>query len=167
MRWDDPATCQKEELLFAVNEIRLCSREDTVAKHAPLLCIVKIAHLYATDGRTDEGGISDEQKRLSINLIHEACDEARRSGFINSHTFTAAAACSLRALKANKECVQLARSLISQDGKVRHRIAFEEAILAATEERDYDSSQLLTDILGGSDTEARSTSASERILSTS
>jgi hypothetical protein len=144
MRWDDPSTSQKEELLFAVNEIRRCSSEGTVAKHAPLMCIVKIAHLYDTDGR--EGGMSEKLKQSAINLILEACEEARRSGFMNSHTFTAEAARSLRSLKANKECVAMVRSLLSEGGKSRHRIAMEEAIRAASDERDHESLELFTDV---------------------
>lgn len=146
MKWNDPSTSQKEELLFAVNEIRQCSRDGTVAKHAPLMCIVKIAQLYDTDGRVNEGGMSEKQKQSAINLILEACEEARRSGLIQSHSFTAEAARSLRSLKANKECVKLVRSLLSDAGsKVRHRIAMVEGIRAASEERDHDSLQLLTD----------------------
>ncbi len=144
MRWDDPSTSQKEELLFAVNEMRRCSSEGTLAKHAPLMCIVKIADLYETDGRVDEGGMSEKLKRSAINLILEACEEARRSGLMNSHTFTAEAARSLRDLKANKECVAMVRSLLSESGKSRHRIAMEEAIRAASDERDHESLELFT-----------------------
>lgn len=144
MRWDDPSTSQKEEYLFAVNEIRRCSSEGTVAKHEALMCIVKIARLYDTEGRVDEGSMSNVRKRNAINLILEACEEATRSGLINNHLFTAEATRSLRDLKANKECVMLVRSLISSKGaKSRHRVAMEEAMLAASDEHDHDSLELI------------------------
>lgn len=158
MRWDNPATSQKEELVFAVREIRRCSKEGTVAKHAPLMCIVKLAQLYDTDERVNEGSMSEKQKRSAINLILEACEEARRSGLMRSHVFTSEAARSLRALKANKECVKLVCSLIPESGKIKHKNAMEEAIHAASEERDHDSLQLLTDVFERSGYDSRNIS---------
>jgi len=38
MRWNDPKTSQKEELLFAINEMRQCAREGIATKNAPLEC---------------------------------------------------------------------------------------------------------------------------------
>ena len=146
MRWDDPATSSKEELLFAVNEMRQCATEGIVVKNGPLMCIVSIADLYCSDdSRRNKSDMSERQRRSSVNLILEACAEARRSGFIKNHAFTAKAVRSLRALKANKECVQIVSALISDGSKCRHRIAMEEAIYAASEENDHVSFQLITD----------------------
>jgi len=146
MRWNDPVTSNKEELLFAVNEMRQCASEGVVVKNAPLMCIVSIAELYGTDGRIKSSDMSERQRRSSVNLILEACEEARRSGFIKNHAFTAKASRSLRALNANKECVQIVRSLISEGGKCRHRIAMEEGIYSASALRDHISMQLITDV---------------------
>ena len=147
MRWNDPATSKKEELLFAVNEMRQAASEGIVVKNDPLMCIVSIAEVYGTDGRTKNGDhLSESQRRSTVNLILEACREARRSGFIENHAFTAKAARGLRALNANKECVQFVNTLISGCGKSRHRIAMEEAIYAASKEGDHVSLQLITDV---------------------
>lgn len=146
MRWDDPATSSKEELLFAVNEMRQCATEGIVVKNGPLMCIVSIADLYCSDdSRRNKSDMSERQRRSSVNLILEACAEARQSGFIKNHAFTAKAVRSLRALKANKECVQIVSALISDGSNCRHRIAMEEAIYAASEENDHVSFQLITD----------------------
>ena len=147
MRWNDPATSKKEELLFAVNEIRQAASEGIVVKNAPLMCVVSIAEVYGTDGRTKNGdNMSESQRRSTVNLILEACREARRSGFIENHVFTAKATRGLCALNANKECVQIVNTLISEGGKSRHRIAMEEAIYAASEEGDHVSLKLITDV---------------------
>jgi len=146
MRWDDPATSQKEELLFAVNEMRQCASEGIVAKNAPLLCIVRIAQLYSTEGRINEDSFSEKQRRSAVNLILEACSEANRSGLIKSHYFTAEVVRSLRALNANKECIQMVRTLTSKGDKCPHRIAMEAAMYAALEERDLESFELITEV---------------------
>jgi len=146
MRWDDPATSQKEELLFAINEMRGCAREGITTKNAPLECIVRIAQVYGTEG-TIETLLSEKQRRGSITLILEACVEANLSGLIKKHTFTTEVVRSLRALKANKECIHVVvRSVISTGRRCRHRVAMEEAMYAALEERDHESLQLITDV---------------------
>jgi hypothetical protein len=147
MRWNDPATSKKEELLFAVNEMRQAAREGIIVENPNLMCIVSTAEVYRTDCRTKNGdSMSESQRRSSVNLILEACLEARRSGLIENHAFTAKAARGLRALNANKECVQIVNALISGGGKSRHRIAMEEAIYAASEERDHVSLRMITDV---------------------
>jgi len=143
MRWNDPATCKKEELLFAVNEMRQAASEGIVVKNDPLMCVVSIAEVYGTENGDN---LSESQRRSTVKLILEACREARRSGFIENHAFTAKAARGLRALHANKECIQIVNTLISVGGKSRHRIAMEEAIYAASEEGDHVSLQLITDV---------------------
>jgi hypothetical protein len=146
MRWDDPATSQKEELLFAINEMRKCAREGITTKNAPLECIVRIAQVYGTDG-TIETTLSEKQRRSAVTLILEACVEANLSGLIKKHTFTTEVVRSLRALKANKECIQVVvRNVIATGRKCRHRIAMEEAMYAALEERDHESLQLITEV---------------------
>jgi hypothetical protein len=146
MRWDDPATSKNEELQFAVNEMRQSATKGIVSNNAMLMCIVEF---YCTDdNRRNKRETSDYQRRSSVNLILEACVQARRSGFINNSSFTAKAAIALRTLNANKECIRLVITLISGDsGKCRHRAAMEEAICAATEENDQGSCQLITDAL--------------------
>ena len=146
MKWNDPATSQKEELLFAITEMRKCAREGITTKNAPLECIVKIAHVYGTDG-TIETALSEKQRRSAVNLILEACIEAKQSGLIKKHTFTTEVVRSLRALGANKECIQVVvGSVISAGRKCRHRIAMEEAMYAALEERDHEALRLITDV---------------------
>lgn len=155
MRWDDTSTCQKEELRFAVNEMRQCAQDGVVAKNDPLLCIVKIAQLYETDGQINQGAFSEKLRRPAVNLILEACAAANKSGLFKSHAFTAEVVHSLRALKANKECIRLVLTLISQVDKCRHRIAMEEAMYAALEERDHESLQLITEVFERSGYDSR------------
>ena len=147
MKWNDPETSQKEELLFAVKEMRKCSSAGIISKKAPLMSIVQISRLYSTDGRIEGGTISEKQKQSAVNLILEACKEAINSGFIRNHAFTAEVVRSLRALKANKECIQVVRKLTSDgEKKCRHRVAMEEGIYAAIEEQDHKSAQLIMDV---------------------
>ncbi len=145
MRWNDPATSKDEELQLAVNEMRQCASKGIVVKNSPLMCIASLAELYGTDGQINTVTMAESQRQSSTSLLLEACGEARRSGFIKNHAFTAKVARSLRSLNANKECIQIVSSLVSGSGKCRHKIAMEEAILAASEERDYGSFRLITD----------------------
>lgn len=142
MRWNEPATSQKEELLFAVNEIRQCAIEGIAAKNAPLMCIVSIAQVYGADGQKFA---SERQRRSAVNLVLEACERAKESGFIKNNAFTANAAKGLRSLKANKECIQLVRMMISEDKHFNHRITMEQGMQSALEEYDQDSLQFFTD----------------------
>jgi len=155
MRWDDPATSQKDELLFAVKEMHRCSREGIVAKNAPLSCIVNIAQLYGTDGQIGEGALSEKQRLAAVNLIFEACAEAKRSGFIKNHAFTADVVRSLRALKANKECIRFVQTLTSNGDKCRHREAMEGAMYAALEIRDHQSLKVIMDVFEKSGYDSR------------
>jgi len=150
MRWNTPATSAKEELLFAANEMRQCTNEGLVAKNAPLMCIViNIPKLYGADH-----SLTTTQRQSSVNLILEACHHAKQSGFIKSYHFTSGAASSLRAFGANKECIQLVRTLLPSSSdesnttkqKCNHRIAMEEGIYAAFDEKDEESLQLITDV---------------------
>ena len=111
------------------------------------MSIVQISRLYSTDGRIEGGTLSEQQKQSAVNLILEACKEAIKSGFIRNHKFTAEVARSLRALKANKELLQVVRKLTSDgEKKCRHRVAMEEGIYAALEEHDHKSAQLIIDV---------------------
>ncbi|KAL7551131.1 hypothetical protein ACHAWF_014330 [Thalassiosira exigua] len=145
MRWNDPATSQKEELLFAINEMRTCAREGIAAKNAPLECIARIAQVYGTEGRV-ESVLTRSQRRSAVNLILEACVEANKSGLMKKYMFTAEVARNLRALGANKECIQVVHSIISPGKKCKHKVAMEEAMYAALEERDNDSLQVITEV---------------------
>jgi hypothetical protein len=145
MRWNTPATSQKEELLFAINEMRQCAKEGISAKNGPLECIVRIAHVYDSDG-TIESNLPEKQRRSAVNLILEACVQADKSGLMTKQTFTTQVVRSLRALKANKECIEVVLTLISKGGKCKHRVAMEQAIYAALEERDSESLKLITDV---------------------
>lgn len=145
MRWDDPATSKNEELQFAVNEMRQSATKGIAVNNALLMCIVEF---YCTDdNRKNTRETSEYQRRSSVNLILEACAEARRSGFIHNSAYTATAVLGLRTLQANKECIRFVITLISDCGKGRHRAAMEEAICAATEENDHVSFQMITDAL--------------------
>lgn len=155
MNWNDPATSQKDELLFAIREMRQCAGEGTAVKNAPLECIVRIAKVYDTDGKI-ESALSEKQKRSAVKLILEAWVEATKSGLIKKHSFTAEVVRSLRALKANRECIQVVlANLITAGQKCRHRIAMEEAMYAALEERDHQSLQLLTEVFERSGYDSR------------
>ncbi|KAL7541760.1 hypothetical protein ACHAXR_011195 [Thalassiosira sp. AJA248-18] len=145
MKWNDPASSQKEELLFAINEMRQCAKEGIAAKNAPLECIARIAVVYGTGGKVDSA-LSENQRRSAVSLILEACVEANRSGLMRKYNFTAEVVRSLRSLKANKECIQVVRSLIAPGKKCRHRVAMEEGMYAALEIRDHDSLHLITDV---------------------
>jgi len=137
MKWNDPKTSQKEELLLAVSEMRKCVKKGILTKNAPLHCIVKQGQLFSAVG---EFPISERQAMAAINLILEACVEADRSGLFNDYTFTAEVAKSLRGLRGNKQCISIAKALISR--KLKHKVAVEEGIHAASEERDDDAFQL-------------------------
>lgn len=145
MRWNSPATSQKEELLFAINEMKQGAREGMEVKNATLECIVGSAKVYGTDGKV-EGELTSKQQRTAANLILEAWQEATRSNLWKKTSFTAEVARNLRALKANEECIQVARSLISAGGRCRHQHALEEGIFAAVEERDQESLELITEV---------------------
>lgn len=69
--------------------------------------------------------------------------EANRSNLLQKHSFTAQVVRSLRKMKANKECIKIVRGLVERVGRCHHQVAMEEAIYAATEERDYDSLEVI------------------------
>jgi len=146
MRWNNQDTNQKEELKFAINEMRQCAANGIVPKNDTLLCIVKIAQLYGTEGRRTKTALTPSQRRSAVNLILEACVEADKSGLMRKPTFSAEVVRSLRAMKANKECIQLVRALVSNSERNRHKYAMEQAIYAASEERDQDSLHLFTQV---------------------
>lgn len=156
MRWNNPDTSQKEELQFAINEMRQCAKKGLVTKNDPLLCIVKIADIYGTAGRRVHGTLSTSQRRSAVNLILEACVEADRSGLMKRPAFTAEVVKSLRAMKANSECIQIVRALVSNKERSRHRNAMEEGIYASSEERDQESLQLFTRVFEQSGYDSRS-----------
>ena len=141
MNWNDPSTSKKSELVFAINEMRSCSKQGTLTKNAPLMFIAQQGDLYSTDKKYASGNnsLSDKERRSVVNLILEACVEADRSNLLQKHTFTAQVARSLRKMNANKECIKIVRGLVARVGRCHHQVAMEEAIYAATEERDYDS----------------------------
>mmetsp|Transcript_25753 Transcript_25753/g.42517 ORF Transcript_25753/g.42517 Transcript_25753/m.42517 type:complete len:162 (-) Transcript_25753:240-725(-) len=145
MNWNDPSTSKKSELVFAIKEMRSCSKQGTLTKNAPLMFIAQQGDLYSTDKKNASGkkSLSDRERRSVVNLILEACVEADRSNLLQKHTFTAHVARSLRKMNANKECIKIVRGLVAPFGKCHHQVAMEEAIYAATEERDYDSLELL------------------------
>lgn len=145
MRWNDPATSQKEELLFAVNEMRNCIKEGIIPRNATLQCIINIAQVYDTDGKVN-GELSDKQRQTAVRLILEACVSAKKSKLMKNYNFTAQVAHNLRSLKAGKECIQVVRSLISSDGICKHRKCLEEGTYAALETRDHESLQLFNDV---------------------
>ena len=129
--------------------MRQCATEGIAAKNATLECIARIAQVYGTEGRVDSV-LSDKQRRVAVNLILEACVEANRSGLMKKQSFTATVAQSLRALNANKECIQVVLSVISNSHKSRHRVAMEEGMYAALEDRDSESLKMITDIFENS-----------------
>ncbi len=137
MNWNDHSTSKKSELIFAINEMRSCSNQGALTKNAPLMFIAQQGDLYTT-------GLSDRERRSIVNLILEACVEANRSNLLQKHTFTAQVARSLRKLNANTECIKIVRGLVARVGRCHHQVAMEEAICAATEERDYDSLEVIT-----------------------
>lgn len=148
MNWNDPSTSQKEELLFAINEMRSCASQGILTKNAPLLCIAQQGDLYSFDRHDDDASsgkdkLSERQRRSVVNLILEACVEASRSNLLQKHSFTAHVVQSLRKMKANKECIKIVRGLVSNVGRCKHQVAMEEAIYAAKDERDYESLDLI------------------------
>lgn len=145
MKWNDSATSQKEELLFAVNEMRQCASKGIDPKSAPLSCIARIAHVYDTAEQIG-GDLSHQQQRSSVGILLEACVEANRSGLMKNYKFTADVTRSLRFLKADKECIQLVRSLISKGNKCKHKKALEEGMSAAMKVGDKESLELITDV---------------------
>eukprot|EP00804_Cyclotella_cryptica_P015900 CCRYP_006390-RA/>CCRYP_006390-RA protein AED:0.02 eAED:0.02 QI:411/1/1/1/1/1/5/578/1448 len=144
MNWDTPATSQKEELLFAINEMRRCKSQGVLTKNAPLFCIVKQGEIYASsDGSKNLANVTESQRRSAINIIFEACAEAQLSGLIKRPAFTAEVVRSLRALKGDKQCIQFVKTLIANEERCPHKIAMEYAIRAASEVRDFESLDML------------------------
>jgi hypothetical protein len=145
MNWNDPSTSKKSELLFAINEMRRCSNQGVLTKTAPLMCIAQQGDLYSFDRQNASGNkkLSERQRRSVVNLILEACVEANRSNLLQKHSFTAQVVKSLRNMKANKEVIKIVRGLVGRVGRCHHQVAMEEAIYAATEERDYDSLEVI------------------------
>ena len=171
MKWNDPATSQKEELIFAINEMRKCRQhvralqiyfllsdhndshhhimvtpKGVLTKNAPLFCIVKQAELYKFEVGYKGGRLSERQRRAAINIIFEACAEAQLSGLMERSAFTAEVAKSLVELGGEKQCIQFVKTLILEGAKCRHRIAMECAIKTASESRDTESLELLVDV---------------------
>ncbi len=136
MKWNDPETSQKEELFLAVSEMQECVKKGILTKNAPLYCIVKQGQLFAATGHFRS---AEKKAMAAINLILEACVEANRSGLLNDYKFTAEVVKSLRVLRGNKQCISIAKALISRE--LKHKVALEEAIHAASEERDDDAFQ--------------------------
>ena len=145
MNWNDPSTSRKSELIFAINEMRSCSNQGALTKNAPLMFIAQQGDHYSTDKQYASGkdSVSERDRRSVVNLILEACVEANRSNLLQKYSFTAHVARSLRKLNANKECIKIVRGLVSRVGRCHHQVAMEEAIYAATEERDYISLEMI------------------------
>lgn len=145
MNWNDPSKSKKNELIFAINEMRSCSKQGALTKNAPLMFIAQQGDLYSADKHHASGmnSQSDRERRSVVNLILEACVEANRSNLLQKHSFTAQVARSLRKMNANKECIKIVRGLVTRVGRCHHQVAMEEAIYAATEERDYDSLEVI------------------------
>ena len=135
MNWNDPSKSKTSELLFAVNEMRTSSNQGLLTKNAPLMFISQQGSVYSQENYR----VSEKERRSIVNLILEACVEASRSNLLQKHSFTAQVARSLRRMKANRECIKIVRALASKVGRCHHQVALEEAIYAATEERDYES----------------------------
>ncbi|KAK1737218.1 hypothetical protein QTG54_012085, partial [Skeletonema marinoi] len=136
---------RKSELIFAINEMRSCSNQGALTKNAPLMFIAQQGDHYSTDKQYASGkdSLSERDRRSVVNLILEACVEANRSNLLQKYSFTAHVARSLRKLNANKECIKIVRGLVSRVGRCHHQVAMEEAIYAATEERDYVSLEMI------------------------
>lgn len=110
------------------------------------MCIAQQGDLYSFDGQQYASGnknLLERQRRSVVNLILEACAEANRSNLLQKYSFTAQVVRSLRKMNANKECIKIVRGLVSRVGRCHHQVAMEEAIYAATEERDYDSLEVI------------------------
>jgi hypothetical protein len=143
MKWNTPATSQKEELLFAINEMRQCRQHGVLAKNAPLFCIVKQGELYESNEGYKGTYLDEKQRRAAINIIFEACAEAQLSGLIKRPAFTAEVVRSLLALNGHSQCIQFVKTLIVDGEKCKHRVAMEYAIKAAYSNDDRESLELL------------------------
>jgi hypothetical protein len=143
MKWNVPATSQKEELLFAINEMRHCRETGVLTKNAPLFCIVKQGELYESNDGYKGTCLNEKQRRAAINIIFEACAEAQLSGLIKRPAFTAEVVRSLLALNGDTQCIQFVKTLIVDGEKCRHREAMEYAIKAASANQDNESLELL------------------------
>lgn len=143
MKWNTPATSQKEELLFAINEMRRCRHHGVLTKNAPLFCIAKQGELYESNSGYKGSRLNEKQRRAAINIIFEACAEAKLSGLIKRPAFTAEVVRSLIALNGDMRCIQFVKTLITNGERCRHRVAMEYAIKAASKYQDDEALELL------------------------
>ena len=128
MWWNDPNTASEEELLRAVEQLEAAKNDGTIPKNDDLRCIVRYASFKIN--REGEDTFGSLQSSQLIELVLEAILEAQRTSLWTQPSFITSSAASLRALSANKECVQLVRDALSQGIRVSKR-ALKEALGAA------------------------------------
>ena len=128
MWWNDPNTASEEELLLAVEQLEAAKNDEIIPKNDDLRCIVRYASFKIN--REGENSFGSLQSSQLIELVSEAILEAQRTSLWTQPSFITSSAISLRALSANKECVQLVRDALSQGIRVSKR-ALKEALGAA------------------------------------
>ena len=128
MWWNDPNTASEEELLLAVERLEAAKNDGIIPKNDDLRCIVRYASFKIN--REGEDTFGSLQSSQLIELVLEAILEAQRTSLWTQPSFITSSAVSLRALSANKECVELVRDALSQGIRVSRR-ALKEALGAA------------------------------------
>ena len=128
MWWNDPNTASEEELLLAVEQLEAAKNDGIIPKNDDLRCIVRYASFKIN--REGEDTFGSLQSSQLIELVLEAILEAQRTSLWTQPSFITSSAASLRALSANKECVQLVRDALFQGIRVNKR-ALKEALGAA------------------------------------
>mmetsp|Transcript_28096 Transcript_28096/g.81215 ORF Transcript_28096/g.81215 Transcript_28096/m.81215 type:complete len:1157 (+) Transcript_28096:109-3579(+) len=128
MWWNNPNTASEEELLLAVEQLEAAKNDGIIPRNDDLRCIVRYAG--SKMNRSGEDAFGSLQSSQLIELVLEAILEAQRTSLWTQPSFITSSATSLRALSANKECVQLVRDALSCGIRVSKR-SLKEALSAA------------------------------------
>jgi len=140
MWWNDPNTASEEELLLAVEQLEAAKNDGIIPRNDDLRCIVRYAGSKMHRGEDAFGSL---QRPQMIELVLEAILEAQRTSLWTQPSFITSSVTSLRALSANKECVQLVRDALSRGIRVSKR-ALKEALGSAQDIDDSDAVEELS-----------------------
>lgn len=151
MWWNDPNTASEDEFLLAIERLESAKRSGVVPKNDDLRCIVRYASFYmrTKDDSSSEGNHmldsnDDDEFAVSrsqvVELVLEAVFEANRTTLGMQRSFIDSAASGLRALQANRECIQFVKEALSRGARVNKR-ALVEARYASEDVGDDDAMQ--------------------------
>ena len=146
MWWNNPDTASEDEFLFAIEHLEAAKLDGVVPKNDALRCIVRYASFHmrtSSEGTQMDSDVDDGvvvSRSDVIELVLEAIFEANRTTLGIQPSFIDSAASGLRALKANRECIQFVREALSRGACVNKR-ALVEALYASEDTGDDDAMQ--------------------------